>query len=211
MAAIAQSSVRLAIPAPRTIANLMIGGLVGLLVWEVWARVITKAVLGYPLEPAGLIDALFQHNLGLSVPWLAREALHYAVGIVGYPVAYYLISRVVPRWGLVLDAIVFLTFSYSIYAFAAAGKLTPLHFIFYTVVLSLLASRFLNRSPLAADVISWGNFTWFNALGLMAPLGGLSFYLLGEGGDLSYMSFFGHVVYGALAALVFEKLEARGR
>lgn len=221
MAAIAQPSMRLAIPAPRTIVNLMIGGLVGLLVWEVWARVLTKAVLGYPLEPAGLIDAILQHNLGLSLPWLLREALHYAVGIVGYPAFYWLVKRFVPRWGLVLDAIVFVTFSWGVYRYwPAAGDAefvvkSSLMFIFYFSVLALIASRFLNKSALAADVISWGNFTWLNALGIMAPIGGLSFYLLGEvnaaNGALSYMSFAGHVVYGALAALVFEKLEARGR
>ncbi len=198
-----------AMPAARTIVNLMLGGLVGLLVWEIWARVLTKAVLGYPLEPAGLIDALFQHNLGLTVPWLLREALHYAVGIIGYPVAYYLISRLVPRWGLVLDAVVLATFGLAMARLIAAGAFTPLHFMFLTAVLALLASRFINRSPGLADAISWGNFTWFNALGLMAPLGGLSFYLLGEGGDLSYMSFAGHVIYGALAALVFEHRERR--
>lgn len=198
-----------AMPAARTIVNLMLGGLVGLLVWEIWARVLTKAVLGYPLEPAGLIDALFQHNLGLTVPWLLREALHYAVGIIGYPVAYYLISRLVPRWGLVLDAVVLATFGLAMARLIAAGAFTPLHCMFLTAVLALLASRFINRSPGLADAISWGNFTWFNALGLMAPLGGLSFYLLGEGGDLSYMSFAGHVIYGALAALVFEHRERR--
>jgi hypothetical protein len=198
-----------AAPSARTIVNLMLGGLIGLLVWEIWARVLTKAVLGYPLEPAGLIDAIFQHNLGVTVPWLLREALHYAVGIIGYPAAYYLISRLVPRWGLVLDAVVLATFGVAMARLVAAGAFTPLHFIFLTAVLALLASRFINRSPGLADAISWGNFTWFNALGLMAPLGGLSFYLLGEGGDLSYMSFAGHVIYGALAALVFEHRERR--
>ena len=38
--------------------------------------------------------------------------------------------------------------------------------------------------------------------------GGLSFYLLGEGGQLSFKSFAGHVIYGAVAAYVFEKWNA---
>ena len=208
---------RLAIPATRTLVNLFLGGLIGLLIWEVFARVLTKAVLGYPLEPAGLIDAIMNHNFGVALPWLLREALHYGVGIVGYPVAYYLISRFVPKWPLVLDAIVFVTFTWGVYRYwpAAADPervvKASLLFVFYCSVLALLASRFLNKSKLAADVITWGNFTWLNALGIMAPIGGLSFYLLGEvttaNGALSYMSFVGHVIYGAIAALVFELRE----
>ncbi len=196
-----------AIPTPSTLAKLFLGGAVGLAVWEIWARVLTNAVLGYPLEPAGLIDAIANNLFGLQVPYLIREALHYLVGIVGYPVVYYVISRYVPKWPLVLDAIVFVTFTIAYAAKLAAGAGTPVMFIFYTAVLALLASRFVNKSKLLADVITWGNFTWFNALGLMAPVfGGLSFYLLGEGGELSYMSFVGHVIYGAVAAWLFEKL-----
>ena len=73
--AMSTTTSRFAIPSVQTILNLMIGGLVGLIIWEVWARVLTKAVLGYPLEPAGLIDAIFNHQFGLMVPWLLREAL----------------------------------------------------------------------------------------------------------------------------------------
>jgi len=192
----------------RTALHLFAGGLAGLLIWEVWARVLTKAVLGYPLEPAGLIDAIAQHRLGLSVPYLIREALHYGVGIVGYPVAYFVISRFVPRWPVVLDAIVLVTFSAGIAGLIAAGSFAPIHFIFWTAAVGLIATRLINCSPLIADAITWGNFTWFNALGLMAPVGGLTFYLLGEGGELSYMSFVGHVIYGAVAVWLFERLEA---
>lgn len=195
----------------RTAVHLFAGGLAGLLVWEVWARVLTKTVLGYPLEPAGLIDAIAQHRLGLSVPYLLREALHYGVGIVGYPVAYFAISRFVPRWPLVLDAIVFVTFSLGIAGLIASGGFAPIHFIFWTAAMGLIATRAINRSPALADAITWGNFTWFNALGLMAPIGGLSFYLLGEGGELSYMSFVGHVIYGAVAVWLFERLESPSR
>ncbi len=196
---------RFEIPSVSVLMRLFTGGLLGLLVWELWARVLTKAVLGYPLEPAGLIDALAQHNFGVSVPWLLREALHYGVGIVGYPLAYYLISRLVPRWGVVLDVIVLVTFTAGVGSLIARGGFLPIHFIFYSAVLFLIATRLFNRSALLADAISWGNFTWLNALGIMAPLGGLSFYLLGEGGELSYMSFAGHVIYGAIAMWWFER------
>ncbi len=198
-----------AIPGLPTLGRLFLGGFAGLMVWELWARLLTRAVLGYPLEPAGLIDAIAQHQFGLGVPYLLREALHYGVGIAGYPIAYFAISRFVPRWQLILDAIVLATFSAGLVWLVRSGGFKPVHFIFYTAVLGLIASRFLNRDGLIADAISWGNFTWFNALGLMAPLGGLSFYLLGEGGELSYMSFVGHVIYGAVAVWLFERWEAK--
>lgn len=193
-----------AIPSLLSIGKLFAGGALGLLIWELWARILTKAVLGYPLQPAGLIDALFQHNLGISVPWLVREALHYAVGIVGYPVAYYIISRSVRNYGLLLDVLVWITFALAVGTAAFAGKGTGFHLVFLGIVTALIVSRFVNPRRDIADALSWGTFTWLNALGIFAPLGGLSVYLLGEGGQLSFMSFAGHVIYGAVAAYAFE-------
>lgn len=199
----------LAIPPTSTLVRLFVGGAVGLFIWELFARVVTKAVLGYPLEPAGLIDALFQHNFGIGVNYWVREFLHYIVGIVGYPAVYYVISRAAPkRFGLILDVITLVYFTLAILLHVRAGTAMPFFFVFWTVVLMLVLSRFLNKDKLIADVISWGNFTWVNALAIMAPLGGLSTFLLGEGGELSYMSFFGHVIYGAVAAYIFERWEA---
>ncbi len=193
------------VPSLASLGKLFAGGLAGLLIWEIWARVFTTIVLGYPLQPAGLIDALFQHNLGISVPWLVRETMHYIVGIVGYPVAYYVISRSIPKYGLVLDVIVWLTFTAAVVVAAIAGRGMGFHLIFLIIVTALIASRFINPRHDIADALSWGTFTWLNALGIFAPLGGLSFYLLGEGGQLSFMSFAGHVIYGAVAAYIFEK------
>lgn len=199
----------LPIPSVRTIANLAAGGLAGLLVWEVFARVLTKAVLGYPLEPAGLIDAIAQHQFGISVNYWLREALHYGVGILGYPIAFYVISHLVPRWSAVLDAIVLATFTAGVGVYMARNGFTTGLAAFWVAVVLLIASRFVNRNTGLVNAISWGTFTWLNALGIMAPLGGLSFYLLGEGGDLSFMSFVGHVIYGAIAVLVFYRLEGK--
>lgn len=202
---------RLAIPSTATILNLMIGGAIGLAIWEIWARVLTKAVLGYPLEPAGLIDAIANHQFGLMIPYLLREALHYAVGIIGYPILYYIFSRYLRNWSAVLDGIVFFSFSAGVAYYAAKGMATTWHFVFWGIVTAFIATRFINPSKLVRDSLAWGTFTWLNALGLMAPLGGLSFYLLGEGGELSFMSWAGHVIYGALAAWIFELREARSR
>jgi hypothetical protein len=196
-------------PTIRNVINLAIGGAVGLLVWEVFARVLTKAVLGYPLEPAGLIDAIFQHQLGIGVNYWVREALHYAVGILGYPIAFFVISRHVPRWGLVLDVIVLVTFTAGVLALFAKTGFSLGVLGFWVAVALLIASRAVNSNAPLADAVTWGTFTWLNALGLMAPLGGLSFYLLGEGGALSFMSFVGHVIYGLIAVVVFDRLEAR--
>jgi hypothetical protein len=201
------SAPRLAIPSTRTLVNLAIGGAVGLAIWEIWARVFTKWVLGYPLEPAGLIDAIAQHQLGLSVPYLLREALHYAVGILGYPIAYWIISRFIPRWSLLLDAIVFVTFTAGAVVYAMRGQATFGTLIFWIVASGFIATRFINPNERLRDSLAWGTFTWLNALGIMAPIGGLSFYLLGEGGALSFMSFVGHVIYGAVAAWIFEMRE----
>ena len=198
-----------AIPAPRTIINLAIGGLVGLLIWEVFARFITKAVVGVPLEPAGLIDAIANHQFGLMVPYLLREALHYGVGIFGYPIAYFVISRMHPRWSLALDIITFVTFTIAALLFWKNGLAGIGTLVFWLVVTAFIATRFINKNVLWRDSIAWGTFTWFNALGLMAPIGGLSFYVLSDSAQLSFMSFVGHVIYGAVAAVIFEKREAK--
>jgi hypothetical protein len=197
----------LPIPTAKTLFNLAVGGAAGLLIGEVFARVLTKAVLGYPLEPAGLIDAIFQHQLGIGVNYWVREALHYAVGIIGYPIAFYVISRLIPRWSLVLDAIVFVTFSAGVLFYASRFGFSATHAAFWVFATLVIASRFVNPNKGLVDAISWGTFTWLNALGIMAPLGGLSFYLLGEGGQLSFMSCVGHIIYGAVAVLVFNRLE----
>ncbi|MCA3630041.1 MAG: hypothetical protein IOC35_06940 [Methylobacterium sp.] len=203
------SAPRFAVPSTRTIINLAIGGAVGLAIWEVWARVFTKWVLGYPLEPSGLIDAIAQHQFGLSVPYLIREALHYAVGILGYPIAYWIISRFIPRWSLLLDASVFFTFTAGTVFHAMQGGATLGTLVFWIVATGFIATRFINGNERLRDSLAWGTFTWLNALGIMAPIGGLSFYLLGEGGQLSFMSFVGHVIYGAVAAWIFEAREDR--
>ena len=71
------------------------------------------------------------------------------------------------------------------------------------------ATRLFNPSDLHKDALSWGSFTWFNALGIMAPLAGLPFLLLDGGLLLSFMSWVGHIIFGYLAVLIFEKLEAK--
>jgi hypothetical protein len=200
----ASSSSGALVPGLSDLGKLFAGGFAGLMVWEPWARFITAKVLGGPLEPAGLLISLVKTWVGFDLPRLPAEAMHYAIGIIGYPVAYYVISRLVPRWAVLLDWAVWLAFTMFAVLLWRKGGLTSAVAIFWAVVTLASATRILNPSRLVADCLSWGSFTWFNALGLMAPLAGLPFLLMEWGGGLSFMSYVGHVIYGFVAALVFE-------
>jgi hypothetical protein len=192
------------IPSRNTLFWLFAGGFLGLMAWEVWARVITAWILGGPLEPAELVISLARTWLGIELPRLPAEAIHYTIGIVGYPVLYYLISRSLKRWAVLLDAGVWLAFTLYAAKLLVSGGLSGGIALFWLVVTAVTATRFVNPNTLVADCLSWGSFTWFNALGLMAPLAGLPFLLLDWGGGLSFMSYVGHVIFGFVAALVFE-------
>jgi len=192
-----------------TIGRLFVGGLAGLMIWEFWARVITVVIIGGPLEPAGLVTSLVQHWTGYQIPRLAAEAAHYVVGIVGYPVAYFVISRTFRYWAPALDAGVWAVFTVFVAYSLSHGTATMFMGIFWLIVTIATATRFVNPHALIADCLSWGSFTWFNALGIMAPLAGLPFLLMEWGGALSFMSYVGHIIYGFSAAYVFEMLRQR--
>lgn len=194
---------------PALVARLFVAGFIGLMAWEVWARLLTPLVLDGPLEPAGLVISLSKAFLGWEPARLLAEAAHYVIGIVGYPVAYYIISRFLPRWPLVLDLLVWIAFTIFVVAKIAGGGFTTLMGGFWLVVTIATATRFINPDKLVADCLSWGSFTWFNALGIMAPLAGLPFLLMDWGGGLSFMSYVGHVIYGFIAAYVFERWQGR--
>jgi hypothetical protein len=137
------------------------------------------------------------------------EVLHYIIGIVGYPVAYYAISRTLRHWAIILDGGVWVLFTGYVLMTLANSSLTPGIDMFWIVVTLISATRIVNKNSLVADCLSWGSFTWFNALGIMAPIAGLPFLLLDWGGGLSFMSYVGHVIYGFTAAFVFELWEAK--
>ena len=90
------------------------------------------------------------------------------------------------------------------YAVAMIGKVSTISAGLWLMVTVLSATRFINKNKVLADAISWGNFTWFNALGIMAPLAGLPFLLLVGADKLSLMSWGGHVTYGAVAVVILE-------
>jgi hypothetical protein len=192
------------IPSRHTLLWLFAGGFFGLMAWEIWARLITAWILGGPLEPAELVISLARTWTGIELPRFPAEVIHYMIGIIGYPIAYYVISRALKNWAVILDAGVWLAFTAYAVMLLVSGGLTGAIALFWLVVTAVTATRFVNPNKLIADCLSWGSFTWFNALGLMAPLAGLPFLLLDWGGGLSFMSYVGHVIFGFVAALVFE-------
>ena len=147
------------LPSIGTIGRLFVGGLVGLMVWEFWARIITVAIIGGLLEPAGLVTSLVQHWTGYQMPRLAAEAAHYVIGIVGYPVAYFVISRTFRCWVPALDAGVWAVFTVFLASSLLHGTATTLMGVFWLIVSIITATRFVNPHALIADCLSWGSFT----------------------------------------------------
>jgi hypothetical protein len=80
-------------------------------------------------------------------------------------------------------------------------------FLFYPLGYFIL-TRYLKSFGHPADGWIWGVVTYFIALAFFAPLAGQTFLLL-DVPRLSLMSLVGHAIYGYVAALVFERLEAR--
>jgi hypothetical protein len=194
----------LAFPSRKTILWLFAGGFIGLMAWEIWARIITAIILGGPLEPSGLVISLVERWTGYQLAKLPAEAAHYVIGIVGYPIFYFLVSRLIRGWGAIFDVAVWALFTAFLLFKVGIGGLNLGLGGFWLIVTVVSATRFLNPNRVVADALSWGSFTWFNALGIMAPIAGLPFLLLEWGGGLSFMSYVGHVIYGFVAALVFE-------
>lgn len=197
------------LPSTRTLRNLFIGGYCALMAWEIWARTITVWVVGGPLEPPELVRSLVRHWTNYHMPLSTATFLHYCAGIFGYPIAYYFVSRWLKNWGAILDIAVLAIFSVAIGWRIKLHGFDAAQFAFWLVVALSTATRLVNPSQLHRDALSWGSFTWFNALGIMAPLAGLPFLLLDGAGLLSFMSWAGHVLFGYLAVVIFEQLESR--
>lgn len=110
------------VPAPRTVLHLMIGGLASLGFYEAWANVLSPIVSGHPLEPPELIKSLFQHQLGITVHDTAAKALHYATGILFYPLGYWVLTRFARSFGRPADGWIWGVITY----FIALGIFAPL-------------------------------------------------------------------------------------
>ena len=92
----------------RTGGAVLIAAVAALIAWEIFARAIAPAWIGGPLQPTGLAKSLFGNVLGLPLSQTAAQAVHIATGLIAYPAAYLLASRVVSLgWftdGLILGA-----------------------------------------------------------------------------------------------------------
>jgi hypothetical protein len=203
----APSSLNALLPQPKTVLHLFAGGYIALMAWEIWARTITAWILGNPLEPPGLVISLVQFWTGYTLSLPTATFAHYVVGIAGYPIFYFIVSRSLKRWGLILDLFVWIVFTAFVAYSYVKGGFTVEMGLFWLVVSIVSATRMLNPSSFLANCLSWGTFTWFNALGIFAPLAGLPFLLMEWGGGLSFMSYVGHALFGFIAAYVFETME----
>lgn len=203
------------IPSVRSLMHLFLGGYVALMAWEIFSRTLTVWVVGGPLEPPALVLSLFNQLTGgnyeqsMALPWANATFAHYVIGIVGYPILYYIISRGLKHWDIALDALVW--GAMTIFALYSITQGTFLNWIGVWIIVTLtMATRFVNPSPPLRNCLSFGNFTWLNALGIMAPIAGLPFLLLDGAETLSFMSWAGHVLFGFIIAYVFEQLEVGG-
>ena len=79
--------------------TVVLAAVAALATWEIFARLIAPLWIGGPLEPAGLIQSVFNSalvnaligNIGLTKS--GAEALHIFNGLVGYPLGYLLVVR----------------------------------------------------------------------------------------------------------------------
>jgi hypothetical protein len=78
----------------RTGAALLIAAVSALIAWEIFARLVAPAWIGGPLQPTGLVKSLFANVLGLPIGPTAAQAMHVATGLLAYPAAFFLATRI---------------------------------------------------------------------------------------------------------------------
>lgn len=65
----------------------MIAGVAGLVVWEIFARLVAPLWLGFALDPTGLIEA------ALGPSGAIAQAIHIVTGLVFFPFGYVFVVR----------------------------------------------------------------------------------------------------------------------
>jgi hypothetical protein len=70
-----------------TLLRILAAGGAGLVVWEVFARLVAPLWLGHPLEPTALIE------MALGVSGMPAQILHLVTGLVFFPAGYVLAFR----------------------------------------------------------------------------------------------------------------------
>lgn len=143
----------------RDLPKLMLAGLAGHLVWEFFARLLTRWLLGGPLEPAALIISLCENLFAFNPGRPAAEVLHYATGILFYPVGYYILIKIAPALPTWLSGLIWgvVTWILALGVFASLAGLPfmlgfiPLSWfslaghVFYGLVLALVFARLTVR------------------------------------------------------------------
>ena len=155
-------------PTGEQLARLCLGGLVGLVAWELFANLVTPIFVGGPLEPPALVTSLIQRWTGVVVPWSLAVAIHWATGILFYPLGYWFTSRWLVSFGTLGDGLLWgvITWILALGVFASlAGLPFMLGFIplawfslighvIYAVLAVALAERGQGRTNPAAPVRS---------------------------------------------------------
>lgn len=113
------------LPGGAMLARLCVGGLVGLLAWELFAQFLTPIFVGGPLEPPALITSLIQHWTGVVVPWELAVAIHWATGILLYPLGYWFTTRWIVSFGTLGDGLLWgvVTWALALGVFASLAGL----------------------------------------------------------------------------------------
>jgi hypothetical protein len=76
-----------AAPAAASLGHVIAAGVAGLVIWEVFARLVAPAWIGFPLEATGLIE------MAVGLTGTAAMALHILTGLVFFPFGYALVAR----------------------------------------------------------------------------------------------------------------------
>jgi hypothetical protein len=117
-----QTTKSFAIPTPRTLTHLMIGGFAGLGVWEIFSHVLVQWASGQDLSPPSLVQALLYRWTGLELSFPTASFIHYLTGFLLYPLGYFILTRWIKSFGLLADGVIWGVLTFIL----ALGILAPL-------------------------------------------------------------------------------------
>ena len=129
----------------RDIATLLLGGVAGLELWELFTGVFAPLVLGFQFSPIPLVGALFQTLFGENPGRPVNMLVHHATGIVFYPIGFVVLVTIAGAIGLRFAALVWGIIWGGITWFLALGVFAPI--------------------TGAAFLLGYGNLTWASLAG----------------------------------------------
>ena len=110
----------------RDIATLLLGGVAGLELWELFTGVFAPLVLGFQFSPIPLVGALFQTLFGENPGRPINMLVHHATGIVFYPIGFVVLATIAAAIGLRFAALVWGIVWGGITWFLALGVFAPI-------------------------------------------------------------------------------------